>query len=65
MLAEQLQLALNSRVVIEQAKGVVAFTNGVPIEEAFGLIRRYARSHQLGISKVAAAIVDRSLQLGD
>ena len=65
VLAEQLQGALSSRVVIEQAKGVVAYMNGVTIEEAFGLIRRYARSHQLGISKVAAAIVDRSLQLGD
>ncbi|MDR6906492.1 GAF domain-containing protein [Agromyces sp. 3263] len=65
VLAEQLQGALSSRVVIEQAKGVVAYTNGVTIEQAFELIRRYARSHQLGISKVAAAIVDRSLRLGD
>jgi len=65
VLAEQLQGALSSRVVIEQAKGVVAHTNGVTIEQAFELIRRYARSHQLGISKVAAAIVDRSLRLGD
>jgi transcriptional regulator with GAF, ATPase, and Fis domain len=62
LLAEQLQGALNSRVVIEQAKGVVAYRRGVPIEEAFELIRRYARSHQLGISQVAARIVDRSLE---
>ena len=55
--------ALNSRIVIEQAKGVVAFTRGVPIDEAFKLIRAYARSHQLGISQVAARIVDRSLRL--
>ena len=64
VLAEQLQGALSSRVIIEQAKGVVAYMNGVSIEEAFALIRRYARSHQLGISKVAAAIVDRTLRLG-
>ena len=64
ILAEQLQGALNSRVVIEQAKGVVAHTNGVPIEDAFALIRDYARSNQLGISHVAARIVDRSLRLG-
>lgn len=63
VLAEQLQGALNSRIVIEQAKGVVAHTHGVPIDEAFALIRKYARSHQLGISHVAARIVDRSLRL--
>ena len=63
LLAEQLQGALSSRVVIEQAKGVVAYTNGVTIEQAFELIRRYARSHQLGISQVAARLVDRSLRL--
>jgi GAF domain-containing protein len=63
LLAEQLQGALNSRIVIEQAKGVVAHTHGVPIDEAFALIRTYARSHRLGISQVAARIVDRSLTL--
>ena len=63
VLAEQLQGALNSRIVIEQAKGVVAHTNGVPIDEAFVLIRSYARSHQIGISEVAARIVNRSLQI--
>lgn len=60
---EQLQRALNSRIVIEQAKGVVAYMRGVPIDEAFTLIRSYARSHQLGISRVAAEIVDRKLEL--
>jgi len=63
LLAEQLQGALSSRVIIEQAKGVVAYTNGVTIEHAFDLIRQYARSHQLGISQVAARLVDRSLRL--
>ena len=63
LLAEQLQGALSSRVIIEQAKGVVAYTNGVTTGQAFELIRRYARSHQLGISQVAARLVDRSLRL--
>jgi GAF domain-containing protein len=63
VLAEQLQGALSSRVVIEQAKGVVAHTHGVSIEEAFELIRGYARSHRIGISQVATQIVDRSLHL--
>ena len=63
LLAEQLQGALSSRIVIEQAKGVVAYTNGVTIEQAFDMIRRYARSHQIGISQVAARLVDQSLRL--
>ena len=63
VLSQQLQLALNSRVVIEQAKGVVSFTNGVPVDEAFDLIRAYARSHQLPLSDVAGRLVRRELTL--
>lgn len=63
MLSEQLQAALSSRIVIEQAKGVVAFTHGVPIDEAFTLIRNYARSQRQRLGDVAARIVDRSLTL--
>jgi GAF domain-containing protein len=63
VLTEQLQTALRSRIVIEQAKGVIAHTLGVPVDEAFALIRGYARSHQLGISRVAAGLVDRSIRL--
>jgi GAF domain-containing protein len=65
LLAEQLQTALNRRVVIEQAKGVVAHTQSVPMDEAFTLIRNYARSHQLPVSDVAARLVDMTLTLGD
>jgi GAF domain-containing protein len=57
----QLQRALDSRVIIEQAKGVVAYVSEVPVEEAFRLIRAYARDHQRGIVEVAADIVDRRL----
>lgn len=63
VLSMQLQAALNSRIVIEQAKGVVSHTRGVSIDEAFLLIRQYARSHNLGLSAVAARLVDRSLRL--
>lgn len=63
VLSEQLQSALNSRIVIEQAKGVVSHTRGVSIDDAFTLIREYARSHSMGLSIVAARIVDRSLRL--
>ncbi len=63
VLSQQLQAALNSRIVIEQAKGVVSQTHGVPIDEAFLIIRQYARSHSIGLSTVAARLVDRSLRL--
>jgi transcriptional regulator with GAF, ATPase, and Fis domain len=60
---QQLQTALNSRIVIEQAKGVVAQLQKVSIDEAFAVIRDYARRHQTGLTAVATAIVDRSLVL--
>ena len=63
ILSEQLQAALNSRIVIEQAKGVISHTKGVSIDDAFTLMRQYARSHSVGLSIVAARIVDRSLRL--
>lgn len=65
ILAEQLEHALRSRVVIEQAKGVVAHTRGVPMEDAFTLIREYARANRIGISQVAAQLVNRTLSLPD
>ena len=65
LLARQLQQALQSRITIEQAKGVVAFTNGVPIDDAFQIIRAYARRHQLPLSSVAARLVNRELRIGE
>lgn len=63
ILSEQLQLALSSRVVIEQAKGVVSYINGVSIDEAFTLIRDYARRHRLPLREVAARLVSRELTI--
>lgn len=57
----QLELALNSRIVIEQAKGVVAHTHGVSTESAFERIRSHARSSRLPIALVARQLVERSL----
>ncbi|MET0956819.1 MAG: GAF and ANTAR domain-containing protein [Cryobacterium sp.] len=54
---QQLQFALSSRVVIEQAKGVVAYTRKASMDEAFTLIRQYARSNGLPLADVAARIV--------
>jgi AmiR/NasT family two-component response regulator len=57
VLTEQLQGALNSRVVIEQAKGIIAQSRGVSPDEAFTLIRNYARSNNRRLSEVANTIV--------
>ncbi|WP_127500408.1 GAF and ANTAR domain-containing protein [Actinoplanes solisilvae] len=57
VLSGQLQGALNSRVVIEQAKGIVAQANGVTPDEAFALIRDFARRNNRRLSEVAGNIV--------
>ncbi|MCA2217486.1 GAF and ANTAR domain-containing protein [Jidongwangia harbinensis] len=57
VLTEQLQGALNSRIVIEQAKGVVAQTHSVDVDAAFDLIRGYARSNNRRLSDVAHTVV--------
>lgn len=58
---EQLQHALNSRVTIEQAKGILAFTHNVSMDEAFRLLRAHARSNQLPLALVARQLVDRAI----
>ena len=51
---EQLNEALNSRIVIEQAKGVIAERAGIDTDEAFARLRNYARSNNLRLADVAA-----------
>lgn len=63
LLAQQLQGAMNSRVLIEQAKGVVSYTSDVSIDDAFALIRRFARSQGLTLTEVARRLVSRELRL--
>jgi len=60
---KQLRHALESRVAIEQAKGVVAHTRGVDMDEAFRLIRNHARDNGELLDSVARAIVERALQI--
>jgi GAF domain-containing protein len=57
-LAAQLQHALNSRVVIEQAKGVLAERLGLAMPAAFAALRSYARSHNTRVTELALSIVD-------
>jgi GAF domain-containing protein len=64
-LAQQLQSALNSRIVIEQAKGVVAERLHLSMDEAFSLIRAYARNRRIRLSEVAASVVVGSLPAYD
>ncbi len=53
-LAEQLQYALATRIVIEQAKGFVAARHGVTPEAALEAMRRYARNNRVALRDVAA-----------
>jgi hypothetical protein len=55
--AAQLQEALDSRVVIEQAKGVLAERYSLSPDEAFALLRRSARSNRMPLRQLAAAVV--------
>ncbi len=57
----QLQRALDSRIAIEQAKGVLAERVQVDMADAFALMRRYARDHNQPLSDVAIAVVAGTL----
>lgn len=57
---QQLQQALTSRIVIEQAKGVLAERFGLTLDQAFDLLRSSARSNRQSIHKLASEIVDGS-----
>jgi GAF domain-containing protein len=60
-LADQLQTALNSRLVIEQAKGVLAEREKLDMSASFEMLRRYARRSGTKLSEVAAAVVSGAL----
>lgn len=61
LLHQQLTLTLNTRVVIEQAKGVLAQLHSISPNDAFTELRDYARSHDLTVNDVAAGLVNRTL----
>lgn len=61
--AEQLQSALNSRVVVEQAKGVLAARSGTSPDEAFTMLREHARRHRLRLTDLCRDVVDGTVDL--
>lgn len=63
VLIEQLQKALDSRITIEQAKGVLAERLHLTIDEAFTLIRSYARDHSKKVADTARAITEGELDI--
>lgn len=62
-LSTQLQVALDSRIIIEQAKGMLAREHQVSVDEAFELLRKHARSNSIALRRVADAVVNLSVQL--
>jgi GAF domain-containing protein len=58
IVAEQLRRALDSRIVIEQAKGVISQSRGLDMDAAFQLIRGHARNRRVAIAIVATEVVE-------
>jgi GAF domain-containing protein len=61
VLVEQLQLALNTRISVEQAKGIIAEFGGVDMGVAFEAIRSFSRTNSLKLTSVAESLVRREL----
>ena len=60
--AEQLQRALDSRIVIEQAKGIISAHRHLGIDEAFRVLRKYANDHHASLRATAEAVVNLGLR---
>ena len=58
---QQLQHALDSRIAIEQAKGMIAERTGLDMEHAFSLLRNHARNHNALLADVANALIHGAL----
>ena len=63
LINEQLKRALNSRILIEQAKGVIAHTSNVDMNGAFALLRGYARAHNQTLYDTAERIINRRITI--
>jgi hypothetical protein len=63
IVTEQLQTALNSRILIEQAKGFLSHSLDIDVDEAFALMRSYARANNRRLTEVADDVVETRLTL--
>jgi GAF domain-containing protein len=61
VISDQLQRALDARVVIEQAKGVLAQSHRIPVDDAFVRLRNYARVNDARLVDVASKVVRRQI----
>jgi len=59
---EQLRQALDSRVLIEQAKGIIANERGVSVDEAFRVLRKHANDRNATVRAIAGAVVNLGLR---
>jgi GAF domain-containing protein len=64
-LNEQLSNALNSRIVIEQAKGIISQATNSDMDHAFSRLRFHARNHNLGLTEVALGLVEGTIKPQD
>jgi GAF domain-containing protein len=62
VVATQLQTALESRIAIEQAKGILAENMAISVDDAFTLLRSYARTHNSKLTETARHIVSGELR---
>ena len=65
MLAHQLQTALDTRILVEQAKGVLAERSGLTPTETFGYLRGHARATRQTMTVVATAIIEGRLSFDE
>jgi len=65
ILTEQLQAALNTRIVIEQAKGVLSERAGMSLGESFSLMRNQARRTQQPLTVIAYAVLDGTIDVSE
>jgi len=61
VLNDQLTLALNTRITLEQAKGMLAERAGIDIDTAFTRLRQHARDHNMRLVDVAQAVLDGTM----
>lgn len=65
MLNDQLSFALNSRIIIEQAKGMISQSGNCTMEDAFAQLRQHARNNNLRLTDVANGVVSGELAISD